>query len=122
MYNSQRKQRGASAIGIIIILAIIGVGAYVGFQYLPLYIEAGTVDSILTSIENTDKEKPVTSVQQIRGMIGKQLNMNQMDDLANSFKVTQDEEIFIVNVNYERELNLIYEKKLIITDKTLTLE
>jgi cytochrome c-type biogenesis protein CcmE len=122
MYNNQRKQRGASAIGIIIILAIIGVGAYIGFQYLPLYIEAGTVDSILTSIENTDKEKPVTSVQQIRGMIEKQLNMNQMDDLANSFKVTQDEEIFIVNVNYERELNLIYEKKLIITDKTLTLE
>jgi cytochrome c-type biogenesis protein CcmE len=122
MYNNQRKQRGASAIGIIIILAIIGVGAYIGFQYLPLYIEAGTVDSILTSIENTDREKPVTSVQQIRGMIEKQLNMNQMDDLANSFKVTQDEEIFIVNVNYERELNLIYEKKLIITDKTLTLE
>ena len=122
MYNSQRKQRGASAIGIIIILAIIGVGAYIGFQYLPLYIEAGTVDSILTSIENTDKEKPVTSAQQIRGMIEKQLNMNQMEDLADSFKVTQDEEIFIVNVNYERELNLIYEKKLIITDKTLTLE
>ena len=122
MYNNQRKQRGASAIGIIIILAIIGVGAYIGFQYLPLYIEAGTVDSILTSIENNYREKPVTSAQQIRGMIEKQLNMNQMEDLADSFKVTQDEEIFIVNVNYERELNLIYEKKLIITDKTLTLE
>ena len=122
MYNSQRKQRGASAIGIIITLAIIGVGAYIGFQYLPLYIEAGTVDSILTSIENNDREKPVTSAQQIRGMIEKQLNMNQMEDLADSFKVTQDEEIFIVKVNYERELNLIYEKKLIITDKTLTLE
>lgn len=122
MYNSQRKQRGASAIGIIITLAIIGIGAYIGFQYLPLYIEAGTVDSILTSIENADKEKPVTSVQQIRGMIEKQLNMNQMEELADSFKVTQDEEIFIVKVHYERVLNLIYEKKLIITDKTLTLE
>jgi len=122
MHNSQRKQRGASAIGIIITLAIIGIGAYIGFQYLPLYIEAGTVDSILTSIENADKEKPVTSAQQIRGMIEKQLNMNQMEDLADSFKVTQDEETFIVHVHYERELNLIYEKKLIITDKTLTLE
>jgi Tfp pilus assembly major pilin PilA len=122
MYNSQRKQRGASAIGIIITLAIIGIGAYIGFQYLPLYIETGTVDSILTSIENADKEKPVTSAQQIRGMIEKQLNMNQMEDLADSFKVMQDEEIFIVHVNYEREINLIYEKKLIITEKTLTLE
>jgi Tfp pilus assembly major pilin PilA len=122
MHNSQRKQRGASAIGIIITLAIIGIGAYIGFQYLPLYIETGTVDSILTSIENADKEKPVTSAQQIRGMIEKQLNMNQMEDLADSFKVMQDEEIFIVHVNYEREINLIYEKKLIITEKTLTLE
>jgi len=121
MYNSQRKQRGASAIGIIITLAIIGVGAYIGFQYLPLYIEAGTVDSILTSIENNDREKPVTSAQQIRGMIEKQLNMNQMEDLADSFKVTQDGEIYLVTVNYERELNLIYEKKLIKYDKSLTL-
>ena len=112
MYNSQRKQRGASAIGIIIILAIIGVGAYIGFQYLPLYIEDGTVDSILTGLESADKEKPFTSTQQIRGMIEKQLNMNQLEDLADSFKVTQDEEIFIVNVNYERQLNLITSRNL----------
>jgi hypothetical protein len=121
MHSSQRTQRGASAIGIIIILAILGVGAYIGFQYIPLFIEAGTVDSVLGNIEKANEEKPLTSTNQIRGMIDKQLNMNQMEELADSFTVTKDEETYTVNVNYERQLNLIYEKKLIITDKTLTL-
>jgi hypothetical protein len=121
MHSSQRKQHGASAIGIIIILAILGVGAYIGFQYIPLFIEAGTVDSVLGNIEKANEEKPLTSTNQIRGMIDKQLNMNQMEELADSFTVTKDEATYTVNVNYERQLNLIYEKKLIITDKTLTL-
>ena len=121
MHNSQRTQRGASAIGIIIILAIIGVGAYIGFQYIPLLIETGTVDSILSNIEKANEEKPLTSTNQIRGMIDRQLNINQIEELADNFTVTKDEETYTVNVSYERQLNLIYEKKLIETDKTLTL-
>jgi len=121
MHTSQRTQRGASAIGIIIILAIIGAGAYIGLQYIPQYIEAGTVDSILSNIEQAHEESPVTSANKVRSMIEKQLDINQMDDLRDSFKVTQDEEIYIVTVSYERELNLIYEKKPMKYEKTLTL-
>jgi len=115
-------QRGASAITLIIILALIGAGTFVGLQYIPQYIEAGTVDSILSNIERTHEETPVTSVNGIRNMIEKQLDINQMDDLRDSFKVTQDEEIYIITVNYERELNLIYEKKLVQYNKSLTLK
>jgi hypothetical protein len=121
MHTSQRTQRGASAITLIIIMAIIGAGTFIGLQYIPQYIEAGTVDSILSNIEQAHEETPVTSVNAIRNMIEKQLDINQMDDLRDSFKVTQDEETYTVTVNYERELNLIYEKKLIKYDKSLTL-
>jgi Tfp pilus assembly major pilin PilA len=121
MDNSLKTQHGASAIGLIIILAIIGAGAYIGLQYIPQYIEAGTVDSILGSIEQTHAEAPVKSAGKVRDMIDKQLYMNEMDDLRDSFKVTQDGEIYIVTVSYERELNLIYEKKPMIYEKTLTL-
>ena len=121
MHSSQRTQRGASAIGIIIILAMIGVGAYIGFQYIPQFIEAGTVDSILGNIEKANDEKPVTSVTQVRGMIDRQLNINQMEELADSFTVTQYEGTYTINVSYERQLDLIYEKKLIVTDKSITL-
>lgn len=121
MYTSQRMQRGGSAIVTIIILAIIGAGAYIGLQYIPQYIESGTVDSILGNIEKAHKKLPVSNVDAIRKMIGNQLNMNQLDDLKDSFKVKQDGETYIITVSYERELNLIYEKKPIKYEKTITL-
>jgi len=121
MHNGKNKQRGASAIGLIIILAILGVGAYIGFQYIPLFIETGTVDSVMSSIEQANEDKPFTSTGGIRNMIDKQLDMNQMQELADAFMVTKDEETYTINVYYERQLNLIYEKKLIETDKTITL-
>ena len=121
MHTSQSTQRGASAITLIIILAIIGAGTYLGLQYIPQYIEASTVDALLSSIEQAHEEKPVSSASNIRNMIDKQLDINQMGDLRDSFKVTQDDEIYIVNVSYERELNLIYEKKLMKYEKSITL-
>ena len=122
MHTSQRTQRGASAITLIIILAIIGAGAYIGIQYIPQYIECGTVDSILSNIEKAHEKTPVTSVKTIQDMINKQLNMNQMDDMQDSFTVTQVDGEYIVKASYERELNLIYEKKPIKYEKTLTLK
>jgi len=122
MNTSQRTQRGASAITLIIILAIIGAGTYIGLQYIPQYIECGTVDSILGNIEKAHEKTPVTSVKNIRSMIDKQLNMNSMDDMQDNFTVTQVDETYIVKVSYERELNLIYEKKPMKYEKSLTLK
>ena len=122
MNTSQRTQRGASAITLIIILAIIGAGTYIGLQYIPQYIECGTVDSILSNIEKAHEKTPVTSVKNLRSMIDKQLNMNSMDDMQDNFTVTQIDDTYIVKVSYERELNLIYEKKPIKYEKSLTLK
>jgi Tfp pilus assembly major pilin PilA len=121
MHTRQKTQRGASAIGLVIILAIIGAVTYIALQYIPQYIESSTVDTILSSIEETHAANSGSSASKIRSLINKQLDINQMDDLRDSFKVTQDGEIYIVTVNYERELNLIYEKRLIKYDKSLTL-
>lgn len=122
MNTLHKRQQGISAIGLIIFLAIIGAGAYIGLQYIPQYIECSTVDSILGNIEKTHKETPVSSVKDIRDRIDKQLDMNQMDDLRDNFTATQDGDIYIVKVSYERELNLIYEIKPMTYEKTLTLK
>jgi uncharacterized membrane protein len=121
MKRRLRTQRGASSVILIIILAILGAGVYIGLQYLPQYIEAGTVDSILGSVQKAYDKSPVNSVDSIQDTIDKQLNVNQMNDLKDSFKVTQDGEEYIVRVSYERELNLIYKKKPVKYEKTLTL-
>ena len=121
MSTSKKTQQGASGIGTIIILAIIGACIYIGLQYIPQYIEAGTVDAILDNIEDAHEVTPVSSTRVLEDMIDKQLNMNQLDDLRDSFKVTQDGERFIVKVSFERELNLVYEKKPMKYEKTLIL-
>jgi hypothetical protein len=43
------KQKGASAISVIIVLAIFGYAVFIGLQYIPQSIESGTVDSIKKS-------------------------------------------------------------------------
>ena len=121
MNSMHKRQRGISGIGFIILVAIFGIGGYIGLQYIPQYIECGTVDSILSNIEKAHEETPFTSVKSIQDTIGKQLDMNQMDDLRENFTVTRDDEAYIVTVSYERELNLIYEKRPMKYEKSVTL-
>jgi hypothetical protein len=42
--NLKSKQKGASAIVLVIVLAIFGFAVYVGLQYIPQRIESGTVE------------------------------------------------------------------------------
>ena len=121
MNTSQRTQRGASTLTVIIILAIMGAGVYIGLQYIPQYMEAGTVDSILSDLEKAHNVTPFDSTTDIRDRIDRQLDMNQMDDLRNSFEVTRDGEGYVVRVSFVRKLNLIYEVKPVKYDKILTL-
>ena len=119
--NMQRKQKGASVIGLIITLAILGYGVYVGLQNIPQHMEFGTVNSILDNIEAHHKASPVRSVNEVTEAINRQLNVNEMNDMKDNFHVRQDGGKYIIKVSYERELNLVYEKKLMKYDKTLTL-
>ena len=120
--NIQSKQKGASAIVFIIVLAIFAYAVYVGLQYIPQRIESGSVDSILDSIAEKHKITPVQNVSEILSAITRQLNVNQMDDMKDNFKVSKYRGTYIIKVNYERELNLGYETKTIQYEKTRTLE
>jgi archaellum component FlaF (FlaF/FlaG flagellin family) len=120
--NMQRKQRGASAIVLIIMLAIFGFAVYVGIQYIPQRIESGTVDSILDSIVENHKTTPVQSANEILSAVTRQLNVNQMNDMKDKFQVSKYRGTYTIKVSYERELNLVYETKTIQYEKTRVLE
>ena len=121
MKSMHKTQQGLSGIGLIILLVIIGACTYIGLQYIPQYMEAGTVDSILSSLEKAQEETPFNSTNAVRDMINKQLTVNQMEDLRDSFKVTQDGEAYIVEVSFMRELNLIFTKQPMPYEQILTL-
>lgn len=122
MTTSPRQQLGASPVGIIIILAIIGVGVFFGLQYIPQSMESGTVDKILSNVEKEHEETPFKSTNEIESRISNQLNINEMNDMMANVKITEEGEGFVIKVNYERELNLIYEKQMKPYEKILILE
>jgi len=117
----KKRQHGASSVAGIIVLALIGAGIYIGLQYIPQRIESGTVDSILGDIKKAHASKPAREGKDIQAMIGRSLNINQLEDMQKYFTVTENSDEIVVNVAYERELNLLYTKKQINYNKSLTL-
>ncbi len=122
MNTIRKKQQGASMTVVILILGCIGALAYLGLQYIPQFIEANNVDTILGTLETTHKESPFDSVNAVQKAINRQLNINQMEDLRDNFKVTDNGEAYLVTVKYERVLDLIYDKKTLPHDKSITLK
>ncbi len=122
MPSNLSKQRGASPIVVIIVLAIIGIGVYLGFQYIPIKMESGRIDTILDNIEQDHAQTALRSKQDIETRLAAKLNINNMDDMMSIFNVYRDGDGFTIKASYEREMNLIYEKKAIAYDRTVTLE
>jgi hypothetical protein len=118
----QTRQQGGSAIGLIIFLAIFAYGVFVGLQYVPQYIESATVTTMLDTLVEKHSKQPLENMSAVQGAINNQLFINQMQDLESSFKVTQYRGDFIITVRFERELNLMYQTKLMPFEKTVTLE
>jgi hypothetical protein len=114
------KQRG-SALVTLIVLAVIVYGVFIGIQYVPLRIESTAIDSVLESIEISHKTTPLKNVNSIEGKILNLLNINQMKEMKDSFDVKQKGGGFVIEVSYERELNLILGNKVMQYEKSLVL-
>jgi hypothetical protein len=114
-------QKGASAVGTVILLAIAAYGVFVGIQCVPQLIESGTVDSILTSIEHDHRTEPVRSTQALRTRVDSLLNVNQLDQLKDSFEVREWAGDYVIEVSYERELNLLFDTRTIKYEDSVTL-
>lgn len=121
MNRPRQRQRGASAVGTIILLAIVTYGVFVGIQYVPQLIESGSVHSVLNSIEGAHHSDPARSAQAVRALVDNHLNRNQMNHLKNSFNVREFANDYVIEVSYERDLDLFFTKKIITYETSLTL-
>lgn len=119
---NRQQQRGGSGIGFIIMLAIIAYGVYVGLQYVPQYIESATVGTVLDNVGAIHKEAPFPDVGAVRDAIDKQLYINERNDLLENFTVVPNRGGYLVTVQYQRDLDLLFTKKPIPYEKTLTLQ
>ena len=115
------RQKGASLIGNIIILAIVGYAAYIGIQYVPQLIESKSIDSILRSVKDAQNTDPIDDVEDARAMVIRLLQVNEMNDMTDSFSVNERGGKITIAFKYDRELNLGYKKRPMHYEKTLVL-
>ena len=116
------KQRGGGAISLVVTLAVLAYGVFVGIQYVPQYIEASSVNSILESLADTHRKEPFSDTSAIHAAIDNQLYINEMGAMKGHFSIIPSRGSYIVTVRYERELNLLFAKKQVPHEKSVTLD
>lgn len=122
MRNLPKKQKGASGIVTIIVLALLAYGVYIGIQYVPQLIESKSVSSILDNIKAENLTEPLGSEEAARAKVLRMLNINEMNDMSENLKVKRGAGKITVTFSYDRELNLGFKKKLMHYEKLLELK
>lgn len=122
MHNLRAKQKGASAIVTVIILAILAYGIFLGIQYFPQAIESRAVDSIYSTIEKDHRLDPIESEVEVKDKVIKMLQVNELNELTRNVRVRRIGGTTTVKIKYERELNLGYKTKPMVYEKILVLK
>lgn len=76
---------------------------------------------MLESIESQNDSHRYDSAQQVAQAIRNVLNLNQMDDMIKNITIREGQQGTNIEVDYERELNLLFEKKTLNYNKSLVL-
>jgi hypothetical protein len=109
--NTPKLQSGGSALGNIILILLFAYGVYVGIQYVPQLIESKSLDSMLDSLESNNRAQKYTSAQEVQNAVKSMLNLNQMDDMNQYIRVRESGQGISVEIEYERELKLLFQDK-----------
>lgn len=116
------QQKGTSAIFTIILLAVLGYTVYIGIQYVPQAVESKSIDSILNSVKTEHKSNPVSTESEAKSRVIKLLQVNEMNDMTDSFSVKNRSGITTITFKYDRELDLIFKKHSMHYEKSLALD
>jgi hypothetical protein len=119
--KTHHNQRGASTLGTVILLGVVGYAVFIGLQYIPQKIEDMAVDSVLGGVEDIRQQNPSGSVHDVEASIDKLLSTNSREHLRSNFKVYRGGNGIEVTFSREWTLNLIYTEQAMKHEKTLVL-
>ena len=103
----KRNQSGLTLIGFVMVLALVGLFAYVGMKLFPMYSEFYSVKQALKGlaaepgIANTDPAK-------VKDLLFRRLYVSYAENVKpNNVKITRDGQGYVVTVKYEVRRELI---------------
>ena len=96
------KQQGITAIGLVALLAVLGLLGFGVLKLFPIYLEQIKIAGILNDVKSElDGQNP--SLQVIKSSINKRLNIEMVRDMrATDFKISKSENGYKLQAKYER--------------------
>jgi hypothetical protein len=104
---SRQRQRGASFISWLVVLALLGLAITIGLRLVPIYLHAYTVESIVRDVVD-EAQKTNLNANEIWSSIARRLDINDIDDIKReNFAYTRAKGMVTVAIKYEARTDLI---------------
>jgi len=104
----RRGQQGMTLIGFLIVLAVAGLGAYIGMKLFPMYQEYYSVKSSLKGLSNEPGIAGQTP-EKIQDLFFRRLYINYSETVKpEHIKLTRIEKGWKMDVNYEVRKPMLY--------------
>lgn len=103
-----KSQKGASVLGIMVILGVVAFFLSAGLKIGPHYMDYYTMEKLIKAIE-TDKSGGITSVRDFYDRISKGMTINSVRgfDLEKDLQVKLENNEFVAHLKYEKREPLI---------------
>lgn len=99
--NSIQHQKGITAVGWLVILALIGFFTLLGLKIIPVYLNALTVNSVLSGMEK-EPGMGSKSPAEILNILDKRLSVNMIGDIEkDEIFLDSAKDTYILEVEYE---------------------
>jgi hypothetical protein len=97
------NQRGMTAIGFILVLAVLGLISFGVLQMVPVYLESMKIVQVLKQTK-TDLDGQNASIDKIRNALDKRVNIEALYDVntRTDFTIKRSGNGFTVGMAYER--------------------
>lgn len=111
-----RKQKGMSIIGALIGLFFAAMIASFGLKVTPVYLDDYALQKILSSLDDQAGTEPLT-MGDVRARLDKGLQTNLVELGPDELKIYRAGDSIVVDIDYERRMNFLYNIDLILTFK-----
>jgi len=103
------KQRGITLLGFVMVLAVVGVFAFVGFKLFPVYAEYYSAVSDLKAACG-ESDAPNANLLEMRSKLERRFNISYVTsiDTARNVKLIKVGDVKSINIAYEVRRPLIY--------------
>ena len=121
--KSRKSQNGMTAIGWLLVLAILGIFLLIGIKLVPVYISGYSLYSSLEAMETNPKLRSMP-VRELRKKVMAIIDLNYVTDV-------KPEDVSITRVGKAHEVNVYYEvyrpvlgnlSLVVVWDKTVTIQ